>query len=173
MTVRANIRHRMFDGKVEAEANLLNRTRKGISGPNFDYAWRQAMIRNPTDRVVDETGAWQNRGGYFYTNPVALVNEVNGQSETRSTRLHGTLSYRPFNALRLSAMGGVTRDNSLSGSATTFKHPDYTQAGGGSANRSTSSGYDRILETDGYATGGLRRAQRDAARRLQLPGLPG
>ena len=149
MTVRANIRHQMFDGKIEAEGNLLSRTRKGISGPNFNYAWRQAMIRNPTDRVVDETGAWQNRGGYFYTNPVALINEVNGQSETRSTRLHGTLSYRPFSALRLSAMGGVTRDNFLSGNATTFNHPDYTPAGGGSASRSTSSGYDRILELTG------------------------
>jgi TonB-dependent SusC/RagA subfamily outer membrane receptor len=69
ITARANIRHQMFDGKLEAEANLVSRTQKNFTGPDFNYAWRQAMIRNPTDRVREDNGVWQERTGYFYVNP--------------------------------------------------------------------------------------------------------
>ncbi|MEX1184400.1 MAG: TonB-dependent receptor plug domain-containing protein, partial [Gemmatimonadota bacterium] len=75
ITARANIRHSMFDGKFEAEANVVSRTEVGFIGPSFNGAWRQALIRNPTDQIMDAAGNWQERGGYVYTNPVGLIME--------------------------------------------------------------------------------------------------
>lgn len=153
LTARANIRHQMFDGKLEAEANLVSRTQKFFNGPDFNYAWRQTLIRNPTDRVKDENGVWQERTGYFYVNPAVLIEEQNGEFEGRSTRLHGTLTLRPTNQLRFSLMGGTSRENELRGSATTFEHSSNTQGNsGGTANRSTDSDLDRILEFTGTFT---------------------
>ena len=151
LTARANIRHQMFDGKLEAEATLLNRIASGPNGIDYNYAWRQALIRNPTDRISDDNGAWQERSGYFYTNPVGLVQEVNGEFENRSTRMTGTVTFRPINQLRFALMGHTTRSNNLSGSALTFRHPNVVSGSspGGSASRGTSSGEDRIVELTG------------------------
>ncbi|MGH7465909.1 MAG: TonB-dependent receptor plug domain-containing protein, partial [Longimicrobiales bacterium] len=43
VTARANIRHSMFEGRLEAEANLLSRTENAFIGPWFEGAWRQAL----------------------------------------------------------------------------------------------------------------------------------
>ena len=150
ITARANIRHLMFDGKLEAEANLLNRTQKNFTGADYNYAWRQALIHNPTDSVVSASGRWLETPGYFYVNPVALIEEVNGEAESRTTRLHGTLAFRPIRQLRLSLMGGTSTNNALSGSATTFQHSSNTvNNSGGTAGRSTSSSQERIAELTG------------------------
>lgn len=156
LTVRANIRHSMYDGKLEIEGNLINRNQKEYTGPSFDYIWRQALIRNPTDRVRDDDGNWQQRSGYFYTNPLSLLEETNGEGEARQTRLHGTVTLRPFNSLRLSLTGGVARQNWITGIATTFQHPDNTEGNnGGYASRSTGADLDRLLELTGTYTGAL------------------
>ena len=150
ITGRANIRHSMFDGRLEIEGDLVNRTETNFTGPNFNYAWRQTLIRNPTDRVFDDNGSWQERSGYFYTNPTGLIMEENGEEELRSTRLHGTLTFRPITPVRLSVMGGTSRANYLRGEATTLDHYDNVVSNnGGWAERFTSSDLDRILEITG------------------------
>jgi TonB-dependent starch-binding outer membrane protein SusC len=150
ITARANIRHQMFDGLLEAEANLLSRTQSFFTGPNFNYIWRQTLIRNPTDRVLDDDGSWQLRSGYFYDNPLNLLNEQHGETEVRQQRMHGTLTLRPIEQLRLSLMGGTSRSNMLSGNATTFGHINTVVNNlGGTAARSTNANLDRILELTG------------------------
>jgi TonB-linked SusC/RagA family outer membrane protein len=150
ITARANIRHQMLDGKLEAEANVLSRTQTSFLGPDYNYTWRQTLIRNPTDRVMDDSGRWQQQGGYFYVNPVSLIEESNGVDETRLTRLHGTLTLRPVEQLRLSVMGGTSRSNWLEGFATTWNHPNNTQGNdSGYASRTTNAIAERILEITG------------------------
>jgi TonB-linked SusC/RagA family outer membrane protein len=150
VTGRANIRHSMYDGKLEADLNLVSRTQSNFDGPNFNNAWRQAVIRNPTDRLLDDDGMWQERGVYMYYNPIGLIMEENGEEENRNTRMHGTLTFRPIDVLRLSIMGGTTRSSEIAGRATTFRHIETTQSGrNGTAERETSSGIDRILELTG------------------------
>lgn len=150
-TARGNIRHSMFDGKLSADLNFVSRTQTYFDdGGSYSGAWRQTLIRNPTDRVQTETGLWQERGTYMYTNPLGLVMEQNGQFEGRTQRLHGTATLRPFESLRISLMGGTSRESSLRGNATTFRHVNTTQnAQNGTASRNTSSGEDRILELTG------------------------
>ncbi|MGH7500483.1 MAG: SusC/RagA family TonB-linked outer membrane protein [Longimicrobiales bacterium] len=150
LTGRVNVGHTMYDGRLQADLNLLTRVENFFTGPNYDYAWRQTLIRNPTDQVRDDAGAWQERGTYFYTNPAGLINEDNGEQENRSLRMHGTLTFRPLDNLRLSLLGGTERGSSIRGSATTFRHVNTTQSGqNGTASRSTDSDVDRILEVTG------------------------
>jgi TonB-linked SusC/RagA family outer membrane protein len=150
MTGRINIGHSMWDGRLTADLNLLGRTRSYFDGPSFNYAWRQTLIRNPTDRIQDEEGNWQERGTYFYTNPLGLIEEENGGREFRDLRLHGTLTYRPVQPLRLSLLVGTERGSDLFGTATTFRHVNTTQSGlNGTAARNTNANRDRILEFTG------------------------
>lgn len=148
-TTRANIRHQMFNGKLEAEGNFVHSASTNPnSGPDYNYIWRQVLIRNPTDSVYHADGTYNVRSTYFYENPIQLLNETTGQSQDRSTRLHGTVTFRPLQQLRFTAMGGTTESNSLTGWTRTLNHP--SSAGGlNSANRGTSSSYDRIAELTG------------------------
>ena len=150
LTGRVNIGHSMFDGKLHADLNLLNRVEKSFFGPDFNYAWRQTLIRNPTDRVMDDGGNWQERGTYFYTNPMGLIDEENGEAETRNLRMHGTLTLEPIDHLSLALMAGTERQTTQRGSATTFRHVNTTQSGqNGTAYRDDSSNVDETLEFTG------------------------
>lgn len=158
LTGRVNITHAMYDGRLVADLNMLTRVQHSFFGPNYDYAWRQTLIRNPTDRVVDDTGAWQERGTYFYVNPLGLIDEDNGESEDRNLRLHGTLTLRPVSGLQLSLLAGTERTSTLQGDATTFRHVNTTQAGqNGTAYRYSGDDVARTLEMTGtYAQSGER-----------------
>jgi TonB-dependent starch-binding outer membrane protein SusC len=148
LTGRFNVGHSMFDGRLTVNANLVSGVREYTSGLNYNYAWRQALIRNPTDRVYDENGEYQERGGYFYENPLRMLVEDEGNYEGRTTRLHGTVNLAPVDNLRLTLLAGTTRSSSLVGTAETFDALVGTNAG---ASRSTNSGVDRLLQlTGGY-----------------------
>ena len=143
---RIGLNQTMYDGKLEAKFDLLTRVNNNFDGPSYQYAWREAIIRNPTDSVRDANGDWMDRGGYNYYNPLNVINEENGHFEARDLRLHGTITLRPVESLRLSAMGGTERSDWLYGDATTFKHFNGLK---GTASRSTSSGIDHIMELTG------------------------
>ncbi|MBX6332423.1 MAG: SusC/RagA family TonB-linked outer membrane protein [Gemmatimonadaceae bacterium] len=150
MTGRISLVQNMYDGKLETDFELLSRVHNYFDGPDFNYIWRQALIRNPTDRIVDSTGAWQERGGYFYTNPLGLLNEENGDYESRDLRVHGTIRFRPIDQLNVSLLVGTERGESQGGDATTFRHVNTTQTGlNGTASRSATDTVSDILELTG------------------------
>lgn len=147
---RFNIRHAMFEDQLEAELNVVSRKESNFAGPNYDNAWRHALIRNPTDRPYDDDGSYLERATREYNNPLALINEHNGEREQRATRLHGTVTLRPTDQISLSAMGGTNNTSTLSSSATTFQHINTREQGlNGTAEDSTASSDDRILELTG------------------------
>jgi TonB-linked SusC/RagA family outer membrane protein len=146
LTGRINIGHSMFDGRLTANVNLVTGVREYTTGLNYNYAWRQALIRNPTDRVFDENGEYQERGGYFYENPLRMLQEDDGKFEGRNTRLHGTVTLSPINDLRLSLLAGTTRSSTLTGTAETFNSLAGNLAG---ASRSTGSDVDRLFQLTG------------------------
>lgn len=145
-TGRINVGHQMFDGRLRADVNLVTGLREYFRGVDYDYTWRQTLIRNPTDRVFNESGEWQNPEGYFYTNPLLLINETNGTHERRNLRLHGTLTFNPVDRLTLSLLTGTTRESRLEGTASTFQSVDGT---GAEASRYTRSNVDDILQLTG------------------------
>jgi len=150
LTGRVHVAHTMYDGRLVADLNMLTRVETSFFGPDYNYAWRQTLIRNPTDRVFDDQGMWQERGTYFYVNPLGLIDEDNGSTENRNLRLHGTLTLVPVSKLRLSIMGGTERGSVQQGDATTFRHVNTTQNGqNGTAYRYSGSDASKILEMTG------------------------
>ena len=149
-TARVDVGQSLLNDRLHVDFNMLTGLNNHFMGPDYNYIWRQTLIRNPTDRAVDSTGAWQERGTYFYTNPLGLINEDNGNYEGRDLRLNGTLTFKPIDKLNLSMLTGTERTSSLTGDATTFQHVNTTQSGlNGTASRSSGSDVDRILELTG------------------------
>lgn len=153
LTGRINVGHRMFDGRLQADVNLLTRIETSQEGINHDYAWRQVLIRNPTDSVYSANGAYAERGTYFYPNPAGLINEYDGDDEDRDLRLHGTLTLRPVDAFTVSLLAGTEKSSSINGSFNTQRAVSSGLSNFLYANRGTSSSEDRTLELTGtYAS---------------------
>ncbi len=158
LTGRLSVGQSMYNGKLETNFELLSRIHDFFAGPDYNYAWRQALIRNPTDRVRDSTGAIQERSGYFYDNPVGIIQTDNGQVENRDLRLHGTVKLHPIRNLTLSLMAGTARNEGQTGNATTFQNTATTKSGlNGTASRSATSEVDQILEGTGTYNGAIGR----------------
>ncbi len=150
---RADVNHAMFDEKLKANIQLINTVSSSVQGGGDGYAYRQAIIRNPTDRVRTETGAWQERDAYFYLNPVARIEEFNQEYTTREMRMNGSLDYSPIKDLHFKILGSHIQGSSLYGYASTFNHSDtqldqrFSNAG-----RSTGANRSNLLElTSNYA----------------------
>jgi TonB-dependent starch-binding outer membrane protein SusC len=98
ITGRINAKHAMFNEALVFNIGLMGRE---INMPRTDgdasfmSAYRQAIIRNPTDRVVDDKGNWINREIYMYDNPVALIEESNGYNKERNFRYFGEVTLKP------------------------------------------------------------------------------
>jgi TonB-linked SusC/RagA family outer membrane protein len=151
VTGRVNIGHSMYDGRLTADLNLVTRWEDRFTGVNWDYMWRQATIRNPTDRIYDDNGDWQVRGTYFYTNPVQMLNTYGGDFESRDLRLHGTVRFQPIDAFTLSVLGGTDRGQSIMGRWRTSDNPDNT--GINWARRDADSDESQLLEVTGTYVG--------------------
>ncbi|GAA4442970.1 TonB-dependent receptor [Pontibacter saemangeumensis] len=152
-TVRADLNHSMFEDKLRANIQVINRITSAAQGGAGGYAYRQAIIRNPTDRVRTETGEWQQRDGYFYENPVALIEETNSENTYREMRMSGSLDYSPIKDLDIRMLVSHIQTNSLWGYATTFEHTDtWLNNRNSNANRSTDAERRNLLElTSNYS----------------------
>jgi TonB-linked SusC/RagA family outer membrane protein len=146
---RVSVDHSMFDGELEANANFTGRLENSWNGFSTNI-WRQALTRNPTDRIRAEDGSWQERPANNYANPLGLINETNGRDDQRELRLDGTLTWSPFSSLELSFLGAGTKYISYSHSSTTFDHVNTTKSGlNGTASQSTISNEELLLEFTG------------------------
>ncbi|HSJ67369.1 MAG TPA: SusC/RagA family TonB-linked outer membrane protein [Anditalea sp.] len=147
LTLRADLNHSMFNDKLRANVQIINRIFSSERGGADGYAYRQAMIRNPTDRVRDEQGNWQERDGYFYENPISRINEFNSESRFNEMRMSGTLIYNPMDNLDLKLLVSNVQNNNISGNATTFDHTNtWLNNQNGTASRSTSAYSENLME---------------------------
>lgn len=152
-TVRADLNHSMFDDKLRANIQVINRITSAEQGGAGGYAYRQALIRNPTDQVRTATGEWQERDGFNYINPLSLIEEANSESTFREMRMSGSLDYTPIKDLDIRMLVSHIQTNSLWGYATTFDHADtWLNNRSSNANRSTDAERRNLLElTSNYS----------------------
>ena len=114
-----------FDNKVQFEAGVINQSsylKKFDTG-----AFRQAILRNPTDRITDDNGDYLEYPGLWaYINPIAMLKERTDDEKQTATILNGKITIEPLKNLKLSAFGVLDKFTSMSGYASTRKHPDST-----------------------------------------------
>lgn len=145
--IRADMNHSMFDDKLRANFQIINRVFTSDQGGADGYAYRQAIIRNPTDRVRTEDGNWQERDGYFYENPISRIYEADSVSKTKEMRVNGSLTYSPIDNLDLKMMVSNVQSSKLAGYATSFEHTNTRLNNqDGTASRSTSAYNENLME---------------------------
>jgi len=156
-TGRADLNHAMFNNKLKTNIQIINRITRsdGAVSPadndaEYGYIYRQAMIRNPTDRVKTETGAWQERDGYFYENPVARIRESSYEGAFKEMRMSGSLDYAPISDLNFKLLVSNVQNSNLEGGSTTFNH-SYTRLSNQNATafRNTNANNENLLELTG------------------------
>ncbi|MEZ0452719.1 SusC/RagA family TonB-linked outer membrane protein [Sphingobacterium thalpophilum] len=153
LNIRTNLNHDMFDGKLKTNVQLISRNSKSNNGGSSPYMWRQAIIRNPTDRIYNENGKWQERDAYFYDNPLGMIYETIDDNIFRETRLSGSVDYRPIKGLSLKMLLSRVQNNDLSGNATSFDHVNTTKNNlNGTASRNTRSSVQNLMELTGNYT---------------------
>ncbi|WP_439504283.1 SusC/RagA family TonB-linked outer membrane protein [Sediminibacterium sp.] len=146
LTLRADVNHSMFDGKVKVNLNVISRQRNDDGAFN-SYIYRQSVIRNPTDSVYDYRGQWKERNIYFYDNPLAYLMETNARNEFQETRLSGSVTANLARGLNAKLLMASVTTESLSGFAETKKHISTTKNGrNGNASRGTSATKDNLME---------------------------
>ena len=147
---RVEIDHSMFDDRLNARLTLNNRYRDHDGFSTFTY--RQAMIRNPTDAIIDEEGNWKEHPGKFqYENPVARLEETHRLDESKNLRMSGRLEYAPTDDLRFEALAHRTKTDGNYGYFETHDHITTVRDGrGGYASRSASASRRDLLEFTGH-----------------------
>lgn len=147
-----DLNHSMFNNKLKFHLNGIFGKRKywtGGDGYSFNtYIYRQALIRNPTDSVRHADGTYVKRDGYFYDNPVALLNGVDGNNTENTTRLNGSVIFNPIDGLNFKLLISQNTWTQLRGYATKVDYPSNNQNGWGNsfASRGTSASTDKLLE---------------------------
>lgn len=144
ITGRFDITHSMFNNRLTANVNAILSEHTMPRSWNT-YAYRQALIHNPTEPVKDENGEWFERDIYFYDNPVSYIRETIGEMKRKNMRFTGSLSYKPIESLTLKAMYARRSTTTMDGYYQTKKHVSTTKNGkNGYATRSDSD-YDSNL----------------------------
>jgi len=93
--------HWMLNDMLKINLNLV----KGLHTNNVTNAsdggltniYRQAVIRNPTESVYDETDGYnEDFNIYQYYNPVSMINELKGENRSEWTRITGNITFEPI-----------------------------------------------------------------------------
>ncbi|MFA6086718.1 SusC/RagA family TonB-linked outer membrane protein [Mucilaginibacter sp.] len=152
-TGRIDVNHSMWDNKLKINIGILNQTNnytRNNNGSNSFNGWiyRQTVIRNPTEPVRNAAGDFYEQPGNFdYENPLALLYESNGKSENVNSRMNATITYRPIDDLKLSALASYSRFNGTDGYAESKKHISNIKNGlNGFASVSSNLSIDRLTE---------------------------
>jgi len=152
LRTRVSLNHSIREDLVQVNLNLNYRIQEFFNGSRDDGSfnnsvWRQAVIRNPTDQVRNEQGGWQERPGFGYSNPLGLLNAVEGDTENREFKFDGSVTFNPLTNLSITAVGSTTRFNSLRGYAESFEHRTTTVDGlNGWASRNEDTEVDNLFE---------------------------
>lgn len=131
---RLEITHRMFDDKLRIKFGLFGKQgqyESTTSGNSFrGAAYSQATRRNPTDPVRNEDGSWnENLSKFEYENPVALLEECDGNIKKNELRFNGNLVYNPIKDLTLTGIVSYTRENMNRGYEESLSHVSATRDG--------------------------------------------
>nr|WP_315156110.1 SusC/RagA family TonB-linked outer membrane protein [uncultured Flavobacterium sp.] len=135
-----DVNHKMFNDKLKINLNLLNGAQKTkLSEGTSGYAYRQAMIRNPTAPVYNADGTYNEDINKFqYYNPVAIMNETKADNDNTWQRFTANITLDLLPGWDTSLMLAKNKNSALSGYSETKKHYSNTLNGrNGVASRNT------------------------------------
>lgn len=122
-----NLEQGLLDNRLNISYKLNYSSR--VAHPTDQYVVQQAVRRNPTEPIFDETdkahgGYYTNTAPFQYYNPVAMLNESDVENRYRTFLGSVRASYKLLDCLTLSATGSF---NQYSGSSSSYKSKYYPQ----------------------------------------------
>lgn len=133
---------------------LVSRQKNSVNNNNFAY--RQAVIRNPSEPIYKEDGSYyENFDKLQYYNPVEIQNEYFGNVRNRYSRMVGNVTLTPIKGWETNLMISMGESSSATESFTSSDY--YTLAResnyNGSASKASGNTIDKSLElTSRYHT---------------------
>ena len=152
INVRAKVNHNMFDDKLKASLEVINRQNSHTTtgdGNSFNgYTYRQAQIMNPTAPVKNQDGSWYEEPGLFnYENPMARLYESDGRNKEQFSRLNANLIFNPISSLTLSGVFSYSKYNQTRGYAETKNHiSNIRDSRNGFASNGQKESIDRLVD---------------------------
>ncbi|WP_318342965.1 SusC/RagA family TonB-linked outer membrane protein [Flagellimonas baculiformis] len=150
--ISADVNHYMFDGLLKLNANIINglqNTGALGDGNAFDNRiYRQALIRNPTDRIRDDEGNFIQDGSKLqYVNPVGMIELTDGVIQNRWMRLTGNVTLTPLEGWENNIMVATERRNGLTGYTEKKEYLGYNgERRNGFASRGTEQTKTNLME---------------------------
>nr|WP_321454236.1 TonB-dependent receptor [uncultured Carboxylicivirga sp.] len=125
LKVNFDLNQYFLDDMVKLNLNIVKGlTKYQISDPK--YAYRQALLRNPTLPVYNEDGTYREDFSVLqYLNPVAMMNEKIGENRSEYTRLTGNITLEPIEGWQTNLMLATHRSFS---NDKTYTTADYYTA---------------------------------------------
>lgn len=128
---RIEIAHRMFNNKVKINASLSGYKQSYFSGANEENSdnpphpgnsgynssiYRNALTYNPTTPIKDANGNWsESPSKTDYFNPVALLEEVDGENQATNLRMFASVTYTPVEGLDIKYLASSNTYNQARG----------------------------------------------------------
>ena len=133
MRISFDVNHSMFNNRLKLNANVLRGSRAnsalGDGAPFNREIYRQALIRNPTERVVDDEGNWYETSLRESTNPVSMIRETDGIIANDWTRVTANATVSISDGWDAKLMLATDRRTRLEGYSETKKHASTTKNG--------------------------------------------
>ncbi len=124
-------------------------TRQKYSLNDADYAYRQAVIRNPSEPVYNDDGSYyENFEKLQYYNPVGIQNEYFGNVRNRMSQITGNITVEPIKGWQTNVMLSWNESTSTSESFTTPQHYSLVNQNdyNGSASKAEGTSVSKTLE---------------------------
>lgn len=139
---RVEITHRMFNNKLKLNASLSGYKQSYFSGSDGgsynSEVYRNALIYNPTTPVYQPDGSYSESTKNEYYNPVALLNEVEGENQATNLRMFANVTYTPIEGLDIKYLVSSNTYNQVRGYYETQSHKSTWRDGkNGYASRGT------------------------------------
>lgn len=139
---RIEITHRMFNNKLKLNASLSGYKQSYFSGSDGgsynSEVYRNALIYNPTTPVYNAEGKYSESTKNEYYNPVAMLNEVEGENQATNLRMFGNITYTPIEGLDIKYLVSSNTYNQTRGYYETQNHKSTWRDGkNGYASRGT------------------------------------
>lgn len=127
MKMKANVNHWMFNDILKIGLDLQKTWHRNSvnNAGNEDNSniYHQAIIRNPTSPIKNPDGTWdENFGASYYYNPVAMLEELQGEYKYEQTRMTGDITVEPIKGWQTKLMLSTDRSNAHTSS---FSTSDY------------------------------------------------
>lgn len=152
LTTRLEVNHSMWDNLLKFNVNILGREQTYhafADGSSFnEHIYRNALQYNPTDRPKDDEGNWVERPTmYEYANPLALINESEGEHKSTQIRTFGSVTVTPVEQVFVKALVSHTTYSLQKGYSESKNHISTIRDNmNGVATRANEHAVDNLIE---------------------------